>query len=72
VRTYRAPASACNTCPLKTRCTDSTQGRQVRRSFRAYVHPPAAIRGVAERQGLRIAFAHRGWFWQSVVLERAS
>ena len=33
VRVYRAPASACNACPLKARCIDCTKGRQVARSF---------------------------------------
>jgi transposase len=33
VRVYQAPAATCNACPLKARCTDSTTGRQVKRSF---------------------------------------
>ena len=32
-RVYRAPAAACNACPLKARCTPSAKGRQVTRSF---------------------------------------
>jgi transposase len=32
-RVYQAPATACNACPLKTQCTDSTKGRQLKRSF---------------------------------------
>ena len=32
VRIYRAPAAACNACPLKAQCTSSDHGRQVRRS----------------------------------------
>jgi hypothetical protein len=28
---YRAPASACNTCPSKAACTDSTDGREIER-----------------------------------------
>jgi magnesium-protoporphyrin O-methyltransferase len=43
-----------------------------RRSFRAYLHPPGAILAAAEAHGLRSAFAHRGWIWQAVVLERAT
>jgi hypothetical protein len=35
VRVYQAPAATCNVCPLKARCTDSTKGRQVKRSFEA-------------------------------------
>jgi transposase len=33
VRVYQAPAATCHACPLKTRCTDSLNGRQVKRSF---------------------------------------
>ncbi len=32
-RVYQAPAAACNACPLKARCTTSTKGRQITRSF---------------------------------------
>ena len=31
-RIYQAPATACNACPLKVRCTTSRRGRRVRRS----------------------------------------
>jgi hypothetical protein len=30
--TYRAPAAACNACPCKAACTDSSQGREIERS----------------------------------------
>jgi hypothetical protein len=30
--TYRAPAAACNVCPCKAACTDSSQGREIERS----------------------------------------
>jgi hypothetical protein len=30
---YAAPAGTCNACSLKARCTDSIQGRQVKRRF---------------------------------------
>jgi transposase len=33
VRVYQASATICNACPLKARCTDSANGRQVTRSF---------------------------------------
>ena len=33
VRVYQAPAETCNAFPLKTQCTDSAKGRQVKRSF---------------------------------------
>ena len=29
---YRAPAAACNACPSKAACTDSSQGREIERS----------------------------------------
>jgi hypothetical protein len=29
---YRAPAAACNACPVKAACTDSSQGREIERS----------------------------------------
>jgi transposase len=32
-RVYQAPAPACNACSLKTQCTTSAKGRQVKRSF---------------------------------------
>jgi transposase len=33
VRVYQAPAATCNACALKARCTDGTNGRQVKRGF---------------------------------------
>jgi transposase len=33
VSIYRAPAATCNACALKPQCTDSPNGRQVKRSF---------------------------------------
>jgi transposase len=33
VRTYRAPASACQGCPVRERCTRSKEGRALRRHF---------------------------------------
>lgn len=32
---YRAPASACNACPSKAACTDSSHGREIRRTKEA-------------------------------------
>jgi transposase len=32
-RVYQASVVACNACPLKAQCTDSTKGRQVKRNF---------------------------------------
>jgi transposase len=34
-RLYRARGSACNACPVKAKCTESSQGRLIRRSFHA-------------------------------------
>jgi hypothetical protein len=33
VRLYQAPAATGNACPLKTQCTASSKGRQLKRSF---------------------------------------
>ena len=33
VRAYHAPASACQACPIKAQCTDSSRGRVFTRSF---------------------------------------
>jgi hypothetical protein len=32
---YRAAATVCNACPVKTKCTTSDHGRKVQRSFYA-------------------------------------
>ena len=39
--------------------------------FRAYLHPPRAILAVAGAHGFRPVLEHRGWIWQTAVLERA-
>jgi hypothetical protein len=41
-----------------------------RSSFRAYVHPPAAIVAAAEAHGLRPVLTHRSMVWQVAALER--
>ena len=41
-----------------------------RRDFRAFVHPPAAMVGVVEAQGMRPAFRHAGRVWQAAGLTR--
>src|SRR5207253_8234760 len=33
VRSYQAPTAVCQACPVRARCTDSTQGRRVNRPF---------------------------------------
>jgi hypothetical protein len=55
---YQAEAATCNACPLKTACTESSQGRQVRRSLyaeyldrvRAYHQTPAYEKAMAKRK----------------------
>jgi hypothetical protein len=37
VRFYRAPAAACNSCPLKLNCTDSGDGRVVERRVDTWI-----------------------------------
>jgi magnesium-protoporphyrin O-methyltransferase len=43
-----------------------------RRSFRAYLHPPAAIIAVAQSHGLEPASRHRGLFWEFAGLTRSA
>jgi hypothetical protein len=55
---YQAEAATCNACPLKAACTESSQGRQVRRSLyaeyldrvRAYHETPAYEKAMAKRK----------------------
>jgi DDE family transposase len=55
---YQAEAATCNACPLKSACTASAQGRQVRRSLyaeyldrvRAYHQTAAYERAMAKRK----------------------
>jgi len=44
--------------------------RLLRREFRTFAHPPAAMLGVLEQHGLRPTYAHRGLPWQVAGLER--
>jgi hypothetical protein len=37
VTTYRAPASACNSCSLKLNCTDSKEGRLLERRLDTWI-----------------------------------
>jgi hypothetical protein len=41
-------------------------------SFRAYLHPPAAILAVAQAQGLAPVARHRGALWEFAGLERTA
>jgi transposase len=55
---YRAPATSCNACPLKPRCTSSTTGRTLSRHYdedfldrvRAYQHTDAYHKARRKRQ----------------------
>ena len=38
--------------------------------FRFHVHRTDAVLGVARSAGLEVVASHRGWFWQTLVLER--
>src|SRR4051794_2522078 len=58
-RVYQAPAAACHACLLKSECTDSAKGRQVKRSFdEAYLervrgyHATKEFEGHAQTQSL--------------------
>jgi magnesium-protoporphyrin O-methyltransferase len=44
--------------------------RLMRRQFRTFAHPPAAMLAVLERHGLQPIFTHRGIPWQVAGLER--
>jgi 16S rRNA G966 N2-methylase RsmD len=44
--------------------------RLLRREFRTFAHPPAAMLAVAEEHGLHRSFTHRGLPWQVAGLER--
>jgi hypothetical protein len=46
--------------------------RLSRNEFRTFAHPPEAMLGVLEREGLQLAFAHRGGVWSVEGLERRS
>lgn len=43
-----------------------------RRSFRVYLHPPAAILALARSRGLEPVSSHRGLFWQFAGLTRTT
>jgi IS5 family transposase len=55
---YQAAAATCNACPMKAACTESSQGRQVRRSLyaeyldrvRAFHETPAYEKAMAKRK----------------------
>jgi magnesium-protoporphyrin O-methyltransferase len=43
----------------------------LRRDFRSFTHPPAAMLAVPKRKGMEQTFAHHGFVWQVAGLERA-
>jgi 16S rRNA G966 N2-methylase RsmD len=44
--------------------------RLLRKEFRTFAHPPAAMLSVLEVRGLRLTFDHHGLVWQVAGLER--
>jgi hypothetical protein len=57
MRLYQAPAATCNACLLKTQCTGSAKGRQVKRSFdEAYVE---RVRGYHATEAYKKAMRKR-------------
>jgi 2-polyprenyl-3-methyl-5-hydroxy-6-metoxy-1,4-benzoquinol methylase len=44
--------------------------RLLRKEFRTFAHPPAAMLGVLTARGLRLTFGHHGLVWQVAGLER--
>jgi hypothetical protein len=46
--------------------------RMLRKEFRSFAHPPAAMLGVLEAGGLGSTFAHRGTAWCVAGLERVT
>ena len=44
--------------------------RMTGNSFRGFAHPPAAMRAVLEKHGLRKAYEHRGLVWRIAAFER--
>ena len=73
---YRAPASACNSCPSKAACTDSSRGREItrmeeggiefgmRRFHRAMSITLLTLASVL----ILVDFAFARTFWQRVAL----
>lgn len=50
--------------------TENLVFRLLRREYRSFAHPPAAMLVVLGDRGLRPTFAHRGLVWQVTGLER--
>jgi transposase len=54
---YRAEATVCNACPVKTQCTTSDHGRKVQRSF--YIDYLEKVRGYHETEAYKKAIRKR-------------
>jgi transposase len=54
---YRAEAATCNTCPVKSACTGSYDGRQIRRSF--YAAELERVRGYHQTDAYQKAMRKR-------------
>jgi Transposase DDE domain len=64
---YAASPSACNACPLKARCTKSTKGRWLRRSFdEGYLE---RVRGYGDTEPYRKALRKRGVWVEPLFAE---
>src|SRR3954451_17421055 len=59
-----------NSVTLSVVGTQNGLFRLVRREYRAFAHPPAAMLGVLADHGLRPAVVHRGPVWQVATGER--
>jgi transposase len=67
LRVYQASAEACNACPLKTQCTQSSQGRQVARHFdEAYL---TRVRGYQTSEPYQKALRKRQVWVESLFAE---
>ena len=64
---YRADAAACNACPLKAACTDSSRGRSVHRSL--YVEHLDRVRAYHETRAYEKAMAKRKVWVEPLVGE---
>ena len=73
---YRAPATACNSCPSKAACTDSNQGREIKRTEEVGLksemrrfHRAMSVTLLTLASILTLVdFAFAGTFWQRVAL----
>jgi hypothetical protein len=42
-----------------------------RRTFRMHAHGPGRVTELATQAGLQATYRHRGWFWETLVFDRA-